>query len=140
MPRRILDSYKQAVFNKDLPAYLALYSEDAIIFDMWGPAWDFGGPAAWREVTEEWFASLGPDSVRVDFFHVHEQSEGALAVISAFVRYTAVSPEGKTLRAMDNRLSLVLAGHNGGWKIVHQHTSAPLDGTSMKVSLERMEG
>jgi len=39
--------------------------------------------------------------------------------------------------AMLNRLTWVLKPHGGGWKIVHEHTSAPVDGESMKVILQR---
>jgi ketosteroid isomerase-like protein len=33
---RILDAYKEAVYRKDISAYVALYADKAQIFDMWG--------------------------------------------------------------------------------------------------------
>jgi ketosteroid isomerase-like protein len=60
-----------------------------------------------------------------------------LAVVHAFVTYTGQSAEGKELRAMQNRLTWALKQQDGGWKIVHEHTSAPVDFETSKVLLQR---
>ncbi|WP_404615797.1 hypothetical protein [Rhodanobacter hydrolyticus] len=39
---QILDSYKAAVFAKDVDAFAALYDDDVHVFDMWG-AWSLQG-------------------------------------------------------------------------------------------------
>jgi ketosteroid isomerase-like protein len=38
---------------------------------------------------------------------------------------------------MNNRITLILRKSGSTWKIVHQHTSAPVDFNSMQVSLQR---
>jgi ketosteroid isomerase-like protein len=38
---------------------------------------------------------------------------------------------------MHNRLTWALKQENGAWKIVHEHTSAPVDFKTSKVILQR---
>lgn len=140
----LLDAYGKAVFEKNLEAFLALFDKDARIFDMWG-AWSYDGLAAWREMVTGWFSSLGADRDRVTFEDVEFLFSGDLATVSAFARFAAVSPEGKELRFLYNRITLVLRRSSrrgpdaaaGAWKIVHQHTSAPVDGGTLKAILNR---
>jgi ketosteroid isomerase-like protein len=48
-----------------------------------------------------------------------------------------VSPSGAELRSMQNRLSWVLCATDDGWRIVHEHTSAPAAGHDGTVILTR---
>ena len=49
-----------------------------------------------------------------------------------------VEREGKELRSMDNRITWVLRKNSeGAWKIVHEHTSAPVDFETGKATLRR---
>jgi ketosteroid isomerase-like protein len=67
--------------------------------------------------------------VAVEFDEVRTQS--------AFTTYRGLSPEGTELRSMNNRLTWVLRKDaGGGWKIVHEHTSAPA-GDEGKVQFRR---
>jgi ketosteroid isomerase-like protein len=60
-----------------------------------------------------------------------------MASVSAFTTFAAVAPDGTESRSMNNRLTWVLRkGADGGWKIVHEHTSAPA-GDEGKVQLRR---
>ena len=50
-----------------------------------------------------------------------------------------LSADGKELRSMDNRITWVLRRSvDGAWKIVHEHSSAPVDFDTGKDSLRRM--
>jgi ketosteroid isomerase-like protein len=60
-----------------------------------------------------------------------------IAVAHALISYQDVSATGEVVRAMLNRLTWVLKPHGGAWKIVHEHTSAPVDGETLKVILQR---
>ena len=60
-----------------------------------------------------------------------------VAVVHAFVTYTGVSAEGEELRAIHNHLTWAIKQHAGAWKIVHEHTSAPVDSATSKVILQR---
>lgn len=144
----LLTTYTNAVFEKDTETFLSLFDEDVRIFDMWG-SWSYNGLAAWREMVTGWFSSLGADRDRVTFEEVEFFFSGDLATVTAFARFAAVSSRGEELRFLYNRITLIVrrdgAGSEfragldpgaGGWKIIHQHTSAPIDG-ALKAILER---
>jgi uncharacterized protein (TIGR02246 family) len=128
----LFDTYKNAIFQKDLEAFCSIFDEKVRIFDMW-QQWTYEGLSAWREMAKGWFSSLGTDRDVVTFDGIQIQTEGELAVATAFVRFTAVSAEGKELRYLEDRLTWIARKKEGSWKIIHQHTSAPIDPTTMKV-------
>ncbi|GAA5514482.1 hypothetical protein Dcar01_03238 [Deinococcus carri] len=135
-PEQVLEAYRAAVYAKDVDALLSLYDEDVCVFDMWG-SWSYDGADAWRGMVTNWFASLGTERVVVALEDVQTTLADGLAVIRAFVTYTGVSAEGNTLRAMHNRLTCVLRQQGDGWKIVHEHSSAPADFETGRVILQR---
>jgi ketosteroid isomerase-like protein len=133
----VLEAYAAAVHAKDVDAFVGLYDGDARVFDMWG-RWSYDDAGAWRGVAEEWFGSLGSERVIVDLQDVRTTVGDGVAVAHAFVTFRALSAEGDQLRAMNNRLTWGLRRTDaGGWKIVHEHTSAPVDFETAKVMLER---
>jgi len=131
----LIDTYKNTVYQKDVEGFLALFDENVRIFDMW--AWNYQGLPAWRQMVTGWFASLGADRDRVTFDDIHIEEAGEIAVVSAFARFAAVSEKGEELRFLQNRLTWVVQKKNGSWKIIHEHTSGPVDGNTMKVQLQR---
>lgn len=132
----ILARYAAAVFAKDVDGFLALYAGDVRIFDTWN-VWCYEGVGAWRRVIEEWFGSLGDETVRVSFEDVLTYDRGALAVVCAIARYAGVSASGQELRWLQNRVTLVLDRTDDGWTILHEHSSSPANFESHKVSLQR---
>jgi len=42
-----MDAYADAVYDKDLEAFAALYAEGVHVFDSWGQ-WQYDGIDAWR--------------------------------------------------------------------------------------------
>lgn len=131
----LFDRYKQAVYQKDTAAFLAIFDENVRVFDMW--AWNYDGLAAWREMVTGWFANLGADRDVVTFDDIRIQPSGDMAVASAIARFAAVSEKGEELRSLQNRLTWVVQKKNGVWKIIHEHSSGPVDGSTMKVQLQR---
>lgn len=131
-----LARYAQAVRDKDVAAFAALYAEDVQVFDMWG-AWSLSGIEAWRGMAERWFGSLGDEQVVVTWRDVQASVADALAVGHATLTYTAVSAAGQTLRALDNRITLALRRQAGEWKIFHEHTSAPIEHATLQAILTR---
>jgi len=132
-----LETYKRAVYDKNIDLFLSIYDENIDIFDMWGPEWTYKGIGAWRKMAEEWFGSLGSDRVVVDFEVLGMLKLPDIAFASIFVKYTGVSQEGKPLRFLENRMTCVFVRKGDEWKIVHEHTSAPVDGETLKASLQR---
>jgi uncharacterized protein (TIGR02246 family) len=132
----MLDKYAAAVGAKDVDAFVALYADDVRTFDLWS-VWSYDGKPALREMVEEWFGSLGTDTVVVEFSEVRAETGDDVAAVSAFTTFRGLSAEGEELRSMNNRLTWILRREgDGAWKIVHEHTSAPA-GDEGKVQLRR---
>jgi uncharacterized protein (TIGR02246 family) len=134
---QVLEGYVAAVRAKDVDGFVALYADDVRVFDMWG-RWSYDGADAWRGMAEEWFGSLGEEQVAVEFDDVQTVVGDEVAGVHAFVTYKGLSAEGAELRAMNNRLTWALQKTAAdGWKIVHEHSSAPTDFDTGKVLLKR---
>jgi uncharacterized protein (TIGR02246 family) len=132
----LLESYRDAVYAKDVEAFVAIFADDVRVFDMWG-TWSHDGIDSWREMAVGWFGSLGDELVRVEFDDVQTTVGDDTAVLSAFVTFAGLSADGAELRSMNNRLTWGLRKTGGVWKVVHEHTSAPVEMATGKVDLER---
>lgn len=132
----LFETYKNAVFQKDLEAFTSIFDEKILAFDMWGQ-WTYDGLPAWREMAKGWFDSLGTDRDVVAFDDIQIHVAGELATATAFVKFTAVSDKGEELRFLQNRLTWIAEKKGNAWKIIHQHTSSPIDFETMKVMLKR---
>lgn len=132
----MLTAYAAAVRAKDVDAFLGLYADDVRTFDLW-QEWTYDGKEALRRMVEEWFGSVGTDTIVVEFDSVRVETGSDVAGVSAFTTFSGISAEGEALRSMNNRLTWVLRREDdGSWKIVHEHTSAPA-GEEGKVQLSR---
>jgi uncharacterized protein (TIGR02246 family) len=132
----LLQRYKTAVLQKDLESFASLFDEKVRVFDTWGK-WAYEGLGAWREMAKGWFGGLGTDRDMVDFEDIQIEASGELATVTAIVKFTAVSEKGEELRYLQNRLTWIARKKEGTWKIIHQHTSGPVDFETMKVILRR---
>ena len=133
---QVLVAYKAAVNAKDVDTFVSLYDEDMVIFDMWGE-WSYKGVESWRRIVTDWFGSLGNERLIVELDNAQVITEHNIAVAHAFVIFKGISAEGETLRAMENRFTWVLRNREGVWKILHEHSSAPIDFETSKVILQR---
>ncbi|HET7128348.1 MAG TPA: nuclear transport factor 2 family protein [Gaiellaceae bacterium] len=133
----VLEAYRAAVDAKDVEAFVAIFSDRVRVFDMWG-RWSYDGIDEWRAMATDWFGSLGDERVRVDFQDVEIIHGDEIAFLHAFVTFTGLSADGEELRSLDNRLTWGLSRlGDGTWKVLHEHTSAPVDMETGKVTLER---
>jgi uncharacterized protein (TIGR02246 family) len=133
---QVLQAYEQAVYERDVDAFMRLYEQDARVFDTWG-VWSYERSAVRRNAIEHWFSSLGSERVQVSFTEVAVTSASDLAVLSAIGTYTALSAEGEPLRSMQNRLTWALRRNAAGWAVVHEHTSTPIDPSDTKAIFRR---
>lgn len=133
---RVLDSYQSAVLAKDVEAFMRLYDPSVRVFDAWG-VWSYEGATKWRTAIQGWFTSLGTERVEVSFDDVRISAGRELAIVSAVVTYAGLSAEGDPLRAMQNRLTWALRTTGHVWRIVHEHTSAPIGFDDSKAILRR---
>ena len=122
--RAALAAYQAAVLAKDVEAFVAIYADDARIFELWG-TWEHD-IASWREMAKGWFAFLGEQRSVVEAHDVRTQVSGDMAMLSASLTYAAVDAGDQPLRSLDNRLTWVLRQRDGRWQVVHEHTSVPL--------------
>ncbi len=132
----VLENYSALVYAKDVDGLITLYDDKAQVYDLWSE-WLYDGATAWHVAVSSWLTSLGDERVIVRFDDVHSRITGELAVIHAVVTYQGQSATGEPLRAMQNRLTWMLEGRGNVWKITHEHTSAPVNGETMRVILER---
>ena len=132
----LFETYKNAVFQKDVEAFASIFDENVRVFDMW-QQWSLDGLTAWREMAKGWFDSLGTNRDVITFEDIQIEATDEMATATAFVRFAAVSEKGEELRYLQNRLTWVARKKEEGWKIIHQHTSGPVDPKAMKVMLKR---
>jgi len=133
---QILESYKSAVFAKDVDAFIRLYDPNVRVFDAWG-VWSYEGTAPWQTAVEGWFTSLGAELVKVTFDDVRVSMARELAIVSAICTYAGVSAQGEPLRTMQNRMTWGLRTTGHVLRIVHEHTSAPIGFDDQKAILQR---
>jgi ketosteroid isomerase-like protein len=133
---QVLESYKSAVYAKDVEAFMRLYDPGVRVFDTWG-VWSYEGVEAWQRAVEGWLNSLGMERVQVSFEDVRATLTREFAAVSAVVTYTGISAQGERLRSLQNRLSWVLKTSGHVLRIVHEHTSAPIGFEDMKAILQR---
>jgi ketosteroid isomerase-like protein len=136
---RVLESYKAAVYAKDVAALMRLYDTSVRVFDTWG-VWSYEGAEAWQRAVEGWFTSLGTEKVKVTFDDVATSAVPGFAIVSAMVTYAGVSAQGEPLRAMQNRITWALKTSGHVLRIIHEHTSAPVGFDDAKAILRRESG
>jgi len=134
---RIMESYKAAIYAKDVEAFMRLYDQKVRVFDAWG-VWSYDNAEAWQRTVESWFNSLGIERVKASFDEVVLSEGRDSAIVTAKVTYAGVSPEGSTLRTMQNRLTWGLRTRGHVLRIVHEHTSAPIGFEDQKAILQRV--
>ena len=89
-------------------------------------------------IAQEWFGSLETERSSPEFHDVQYEIGDGVAAVHAFITSKGLSADGKELRSMDNRITWVLRkNRDGAWKIIHEHTSAPTDFETGKVTLRR---
>ena len=112
-----------------------LYDEHALIFDMWDQGY-ISNPSEWSKIITDWLGSLGEEKVKVEFERVKIHQSGDVGFASALIQFQAISSEGAVLRSMKNRISLGFSKFEDGWKVIHQHTSAPISSDGLTALLD----
>lgn len=134
--QNVFDTYKAAAHAKDVDAFLAIYDENVHIFDMW-EKWSYNGINAWHGMVTGWFGSLGDELVKVEFNDMEITETKEMAIAHMTVTFRGLSAEGTELRSMQNRMTCVLKNVKGTWKIIHEHSSSPLEPSTLKAILNK---
>jgi ketosteroid isomerase-like protein len=127
--------YKNSVWNKDSQSLIDMYDKHAVIFDMWDQGCILSS-AEWAKNIRDWLGSLGDENVNVEFDNVQIHQAENLAIATAFIKYEAISSEGNVLRSMKNRITVGFSKSDNGWKVIHQHISAPVSSDNLTAILD----
>jgi ketosteroid isomerase-like protein len=118
--------YKQSAWDRDTKSMVGLYHHNVVIFDMWKQGYQ-KGLKEWSGVIQNWFGSLGEENVNVIFEMVDIHESGHVGFASALITFQAISIDKTILRSMRNRITVGFIKENDAWKVIHQHTSAPIN-------------
>jgi ketosteroid isomerase-like protein len=118
--------YKQSALDKDTDGMIKLYDENVVIFDMWTHGFQTG-LTEWSSAIIDWLGSLGEEKVNVIFEMIDIKESDQVGFASALVTYQAITTEDTVIRSMKNRVTLGFIKTQDVWKVVHQHTSAPIN-------------
>jgi ketosteroid isomerase-like protein len=118
--------YEQAAWDKDIESMIRLYGDNVVIYDMWTNGYQTG-LTAWSMVIKDWLGSLGEEKVKVIFEMIEIHESGDIGFGSALITYQAISANNTILRSMKNRLTVGFHKEKDVWKVIHQHTSAPIN-------------
>lgn len=121
----VLTRYARAARDKDVDAFVALYTDDVRVFDAWD-RWSYEGSVAWRAAVSGWFRSVGDDQIVVTVSDLRADVAGGVAFGHALVRHASVADDGRELHAILNRHTWGLTCLGGTWKIRHEHSSVPV--------------
>jgi uncharacterized protein (TIGR02246 family) len=127
-----LRDYAAAVLARDLPRFVNLYAEDVQVFDSWD-RWEYAGREDWAGMIAGWFEGIRDVRVRVTAKDVKTWNDATMAGGSATLEFAALDAEGQPMRSMENRFTVLLRNESGTWRVVHQHTSVPVDFQSKQV-------
>jgi len=133
---RLRQSYVTAVAQRDVKALVQLYDPDALIFDAWG-VWEYHGIESWQAAVEGWLSSNPRDRFEVSFSERKVHGNSALATMTAIVSYAGFAADGTESHSMHNRITWIVTSSGGDFRIVHEHTSAPIGFADMKAILKR---
>jgi ketosteroid isomerase-like protein len=118
--------YKQSAWNKDTESMIGLYDDDVMIFDMWTHGYQ-NGLAEWSSIIKDWLGSLREEKVNVIFEMIEIREGDNVGFGRALITYQAMSIDNTIVRSMRNRITLGFVKQKDVWKVVHQHTSAPIN-------------
>jgi ketosteroid isomerase-like protein len=118
--------YKQSAWEKDVERMIGLYADDVVIFDMWEKGYQTG-LSEWSVVIKDWLGTLGEERVNVNFEKIEIHESEKIAFGSALITFQAISNDVTILRSMKNRITVGFVKDKEEWKVIHQHTSAPIN-------------
>ncbi len=124
--KTILKSYANAVYNKDLENFISIYDNKVHVYDTW-KAWSYKNRDEYKNMVREWFDSLGDEKVRVEFNEINVLQTQDQTVWIGEIKFYGLSENDEILRSISNRWTWVIQNKNQVLKIVHEHSSLPID-------------
>ncbi len=128
-PESVLTKYIAALEAVDEDALLALYTPNARIFDMTMP-WEHTDQKTWRAMVTDWFRHVRNHGSGAEALRVETHATDEMVLMTLIIDYYDLNDQGER-EGMANRLTWVLVPDGEEWKILHEHTSAPLTEDTM---------
>jgi ketosteroid isomerase-like protein len=122
--RQLIDIYLGGVQNKDIARVMSCYAPDVTAFDVMPPL-QYTSAAAYQKSWEMAF-SMTDGQFRLERRDLTVAASADVAFAHA-IDHLTVSPKGADRVEMWMRWTACFRRLNGGWKIVHEHGSVPVD-------------
>ena len=122
---RALEARFASAFNaKDVDAIMKVYAPDVFVFDLVPPR-QYAGAAAYRK---DWEALMGGfrGPLKFELSDLAVETAGPVAWSHSIQRVAGTDPTGKP-SDMTVRVTDVYRKTAGGWRIVQEHVSVPVD-------------
>ena len=121
--RTAIDRYLEAVRSKDLHRVMSCYARDIVAFDLAPPLRQ--NCAAYQKLWNDAFVGTeGP--FEIDIYELEVSASGDLGVAWGLEHVVATPKHGPSAD-MWLRWTASFRRVDGAWRIVHEHTSAPID-------------
>ncbi|WP_373352848.1 SgcJ/EcaC family oxidoreductase [Pseudoroseicyclus sp. CXY001] len=130
----LADTYVAAAWDKDVERFLSIYDNQIFSYDTW-ESWSIAGIRNWEAMVREWFGSLQKERVRVTIEPERVEMSDGLAFVAAAISYAAIAPDDRELRSMTTRMTWVARKTDAGWRVIHEHGSAPIGFADLKADL-----
>ncbi len=126
---RVIADQQSAVRAKDVDRIMSHYAAEFAVFNV-KPPFQIRGTGEWRRV---WATSLShfPASFGTETRDLVITMSGELAVAHYLSRFTGLPGEPSWIR-----ITAVYKRMDGGWRIVHEHSSVPFDPETAKAVFE----
>ncbi len=131
--RALLDQWASGVREKDLERVLATYANDVVAFDAIG-ALRFNGLERYRQHWQYCMEQTRGE-VLFEMRDVRIEQEGALACAYG-VCHCGCRNEAGEMESAWMRFTQLLRQGRDGWRIIHEHWSAPFDPQSGKTCFD----
>lgn len=127
--RSLITKYVDAARRKDLAEVMSCYARDLVAFDLMPPLRQ-GGVAAYEKLWDQAFSMTeGPFGVEMRDLSIAASGDVAFACALEHVKAAAKDGPGADMWL---RWTAGLRRVDGAWRIVHEHTSVPIDMESSK--------
>ncbi len=124
--KALLERYANAVYNKDVESFISIYDNNVLVYDTW-EEWIKKDVKEIKSMATEWFDSLGNEKVKVEFTEVRVLESADQIVWIGEFKFYGLDQEDQILRNISNRWTWVLKNFNGTLKVVHEHSSLPIN-------------
>jgi ketosteroid isomerase-like protein len=128
----LLNEWLDAIRKKDIERLMACYAPDVVAYDMMPPL-EWRGADSYRAAWDHGLSM--PGSFEIELYEPMIVASDDVALVFALAYYRVEPPEHA---AVDGwfRWTAGLSRTNDGWRIMHEHSSVPVDMDSQQARLD----